>query len=326
MELPGCIQDIVQIFNDYYGEERVCCRRVTAGYDIIVWFPSVVVTNEYGKSHTVRDIFVKIELNNTGKLVRFPTMARSTFTAAEASSNYVHSHCSGILPSSPDRYDNLCFGRGPLNGTMSTLLYSPSLDIWTLFCGELDLYVKTESVAGIPYRRLEHIGYGYGYIINEFVYTSIGSASSDARSPQYKEFYRWFINNYDVPITYNSGVYNIALTETEKVLLTSDAAKKYIEQGHSLPRASFFPAIVVNGKIHRISDNTNIRTGVNPQIYVTFKDRQFPLTILESQSESHSVDVISDREIVIGLFTVIFDLVNFKFHLWKKNLRSNGDS
>lgn len=310
--MPCDAEKVRDIFNDYYGEEKVDFVPNYDDYDIIVWFPVTTITNEYGESTVARDIFVKFTIKSNGKLKVLPRMARATFTDKEVSSGYIHSHCSGYHPRMPNEYFSLCFGTGPINSTFSSLIQNFDEGLWTLLCGELDLYVKTESVAGVPYRRLSNIGAARRYNFTLWCEMSPSNLKYYV-SPDKTHFLRWFLTNYSVPVTYNCGRYVVAMSDTEFLLLVSEAVSKYCDETGHHNWATTRDAILKGDKLYLEGDNSTA-IGVNTSIYIDFKGRTIPLTITSSSSDDDSTSVcICTDNIVQEVYSLINQLLVYKY-------------
>lgn len=311
------IEKVREIFEEYYGEDRVdLVPRYDGTSYIIVWFPSVNVTNENSHSVTIRDVFVRIHIYNTGKLRAFPEMARTTFTYNQAVSNYVHSHCSGGVPTISDQYNHLCFGTGPINRTMASLMASFDESLWTLFCGELDLYTKTESIEGVPYKRLESIGAGYEYNFHPSYHVCYNNGDSIS-----DRIISYILRNTRIPVSYSNGMYNIALPELDYILLISAALDKYLTQVESLPGVMMHNIVIKNGKLyHRIGGAADVNVGINNAIYVTFKGRHVPLRIYGSTPDEQITTVrIAPESVITMVTTVIYRLINLNYGKGRKD-------
>lgn len=310
--MPCNAEKVRDIFNDYYGEEKVDFVPNYDDYDIIVWFPVTTITNEYGESTVARDIFVKFTIKSDGKLKALPKMARATFTDKEVSSGYIHSHCSGYHPRVPNEYFSLCFGTGPINSTFSSLLQNFDEGLWTLLCGELDLYVKTESIAGVPYRRLSNIGAARRYSFILWCEMSPSKLKNSILSDKIR-FLRWFLTNYSVPVTYNCGRYVVAMSDTEFLLLVSEAVSRFCDETGYHGWAATRDAILKGDKLYLRGDNSTA-VGVNTSIYIDFKGRTIPLTITSSSSDEGGTSVcICTDSIVQEVYSLINQLLVYKY-------------
>jgi hypothetical protein len=107
----------------------------------------------------------------------------------------MHSHAhSGITKTSRD-WRSMCLGSGPLVTTTHTLKNNYDLDIWRLFCIELDEYLKVESIAGVPYIRMNRVGNNnnlYAYNITNSGHHNI-QYTIHQYSPLFKDFLKLFI-------------------------------------------------------------------------------------------------------------------------------------
>lgn len=176
MEVPKIIQDIYDTFVEYYKEPFVDLQHPTPNrYNILVYWPEVVVTNEQDQSEVIWELYCKLEVYFNGKLVQKMQFLRSEYNEAQWFSGYIHSHISPMYHAPElEEWKDCCTGTGPINHTLAKLeaasypegpegsyanqeLYK-DMNVWRLFCWELDKYVHVESLAGGPYRRLAHLG------------------------------------------------------------------------------------------------------------------------------------------------------------------------
>lgn len=134
--------------------------------DILVHFPEVKISNEEDHSMLLRDVYIKIPLAGDGALESHFTLNRGTYTVAELKNNYKHSHARPVCRSIENNYEykrglsefnSVCLGHGPIISTESTLLTNYDLDIWKLYCIEIDRYVTVESLSGGPYKSMSSI-------------------------------------------------------------------------------------------------------------------------------------------------------------------------
>lgn len=143
----------IEILKDYYGENRIDCQEDT----ILIYWPEVTVTNEYDRSTLIKELYAKIRIDEEGKLIGTFTLNRAEYTCTEWFNNYMHSHVRTIPKQSLTTFQNSCLGSGPIRDTMNYLNTTFSVDLWMMFSLELDKYVHTESIEGIPYKRMEEM-------------------------------------------------------------------------------------------------------------------------------------------------------------------------
>jgi hypothetical protein len=150
------------IENDYYAHEN--CFYVDESYKatIYVHWPECIIENERHNTHLIKDLYAKLSLTHDGKMCSTFTLTRTTYSKIEWLSDYAHSHICGIpvkdFSCNDEAFSSPCLGTGPIRDTIANLFNAFDINIWRLFCLELDLYVHTESLTGTPYKYLENIG------------------------------------------------------------------------------------------------------------------------------------------------------------------------
>lgn len=187
------VEDIYSLTEEQYkvviDKHKYFIQRCVRISCILIHFPDVTVTNENNNSINIKDLFIKVKVSVTGSLIGTFAIIRTSYSTKQFINDYMHSHIDGIF----DKYGEAaredrfaedisflypCLGSGPIKNTCTTLNVEFNDDIWKLFCYELSLYVKNESLEGIPYRRLENVcsvnkrELEYRSIINSIVHIS----------------------------------------------------------------------------------------------------------------------------------------------------------
>ena len=108
--------------------------------------------------HTIRGLYVRIIIRPTGEIVGLFNIGRSIYTEAEVKAGYVHSHVPSRSPDHLNVFNTPCLGTGPIKSTISILNKEFDENQWLLFCRQLDQYVHTESLIGVPYIRMSRVG------------------------------------------------------------------------------------------------------------------------------------------------------------------------
>lgn len=169
-KVPEIVQTIYQTFIDYFGEVNVDLQSYenniihldhtfSEDYVILVHWREVTITNEYDESIDIWDLYSAVPVSPTGKLKHKPYFTRSTYDEIQWNSKYCHSHLPSLDQRHCETFRGSCLGSGPIDGTIQKLKCNDAdLDIWRLFCWELDKYVHVESLHGGPYRRLKDVG------------------------------------------------------------------------------------------------------------------------------------------------------------------------
>lgn len=194
-------EELLPLIEEYwYGHTR----DVT--YQIIVRFPEVTVTNENNKSVKIQELYARIFVKTSGNLSGKFELIRSYYPLDQWNSDYCHSHISHI---STDWLEP-CTGSGPINRTMARLHQDNDLNIWGLFCYELDKFVRVESIAGVPYRRLESIGLiDTSPVTNPCFTGSVSLKQSIISNELLKDFIETLIKNMPIKVAYMNGSYTL---------------------------------------------------------------------------------------------------------------------
>lgn len=212
-------EDIIKLYKTAYN---------TASGDILVHFPTVKITNEYGKSTIINQLYVKVPININGEEYGTFTMNRSEYTLAELKSDYLHSHVSSIPINNFSNFQHCCLGQGPLNSTQAILNNRFNEDRWRLFCLELSKYVETESLAGIPYHRLENISTRSSAIQNIDNVRNVYYLSSNIYSKHEFEailiaFLSYYLDNNNLVFSFRNGIYSIGMSFIDYLINISNS-------------------------------------------------------------------------------------------------------
>lgn len=197
--------------------------------NILVWWPSVTVTNENDKSIVIQDLYAKIPITVSGTIPMEHSgfrLTRATYSKAQYMCNYLHSHAPTI-PSSSMEFVEPCLGSGPIRGTINNLKMQFDEAFWMLFCQELSLYVTVESLTGVPYHKLEEVGMHHSSGINDYSYSG---------TPRYdicrlfdigwiRRFVKYYLEHGHLAISY-SKCYTVG-TSFQKFMI--DISNSFIE-------------------------------------------------------------------------------------------------
>ena len=238
--VPELIRNIYQVFIDYFGENRVDLQlynssniiqmdsagQETGDYLILVKWDEVTITNEYEESIDIWGLYCVTTITPRGKMRRAPGFTRSTYDDIQWSSNYCHSHVPSLNHSNCAMFRYSCLGTGPIRETIERLKGAASndLDIWRLYCWELDKYVHVESLTGGPYRRLREVGKNSENSFNSFkVSFKFPYPASRICKSFTKELIKIILENNVLKYNFSDGRYLIAMTYPEAVMSISNA-------------------------------------------------------------------------------------------------------
>lgn len=324
------------ILIDYFGDANVDFKE---NNEILIYFPKVTVTNENDKSIEITKLFVKVVVDEDCSLVGTFTMNRSEFTADQFRSDYLHSHVCGI----PARNGNAsyfstpCLGSGPIRQTCITLNREFSEEFWNLFCRELSLYVTRESLRGVPYRHLEHVG------IQNGKWSKIELEPSFYFTPFFKDsvitqFIRDILKDMPFRFNYVNGSYGVAMSPFEWHIAISN---KFIEWYNSRDKEfrervnyrNYMMEAKIEGSTIYGQTNSSFRNDHDLSEFIgrrvcTFKGEEVRLSITEINQhfEDENITLVLNPEICQHILAYILKIVNFGYGNSNKPYNSSDRS
>lgn len=296
---------------------------------IIVYFPQVRITNEHDRYVDINHLWAKVKILCNGTMNGGFGLNRSEYTMLHMSSDYMHSHVSGINTYNFSDFRSPCLGSGPIRDTINSLNRDFDEDIWNLFCLELGKYVTVESIEGTPYRYLERIGSNTMNIgIDSYItYTKPYYYSNSLTTLKLKEFIKYFIDSKGLKFNYMNNSYSIGIPFIEYITLISNSFiswyndqynKRFLTKSYDyLVRHGVIQKCIIDkGKIYYNSDVDRLN---NYNQYVgkkvcTFKGEDITITItdLDKVNESN-YSVILNPQIALFILTNILKVLNYRY-------------
>lgn len=360
------LKNVIEIFNEYFGEDRVdfslistleeftnCAQNrdfildteewktlivglMSWRYSILVYFPEVTITNESNKSAVLKDLYVKIIVNSDGRLFSgYIYMTRASYSRAELDSDYMHSHCPGIPRYITDEgcfeFLKMCLGSGPINGTINTLYTTYDEDKWTLFCWELDKVVRTESLVGIPYRKLENIGFDEGSALRVYVNYSINyDQKLHLKAEIIEDFVKYIIDSKQLKFVYSFNVYELGMSYRDYIVTISNL---FISWYNSLPettKAEINTSLIISGCLYKVTEffiyenfrkySGNIDTLQTTKV-CTFKGRDIYVKITDNTTVNTPYTcTLMLKSVADTILTCLLNTINYGYKNSKANL------
>lgn len=299
--------------------------------DIITHFPKVTITNEYGDSVEVENLWTKTPVTWMGQGKGWFRMNRSTYEASHMEADYMHSHVAGIPWSGFDEFQSVCTGSGPINSTLGSLATSFDAAIWQLYCLELERYVATESISGGPYRRMKDIGRDSSSLRKFFKKRdALGIGGSVYTSEMKKEFLEYILKSGKLKFNYVKGSYGLATPFADTVMIISNLFIEYFNKRYgevtgmpSRERLKDYgiikEAIISNGCIYdpRSTSGRNFREYVGKHV-LTFKDKDITLEVKGLTDRPTNTFTILNIDIIGEYVWSILNLLNCEYGNSKK--------
>lgn len=326
-----CNHDIIKVIGE---------NKFNSGY-ILVHFPHVRITNEFGRFVDVHHLYAKVALLYNGTLQYKFFLNRAEYPYSHFYSNYMHSHISNIPKDDFTNFQCPCTGRGPIINTISTLNKEFDSDMWKLFCLELSKFVETESISGVPYHELEKIG-----ISNEsancksFLLINSITYSSDAMS-LIKDFTSYFIKHSKLKFNYANNSYSIGMSFTEYMIMISNEFIKWYNEGCSAVRLGSNPfetlkhmgllctGNILNNTIYYSNETTNNiierYMSYNDKHMCFFKGRDIKIKILgPSKMDTSEKSIFLRENIALYILSKILRIINYKYGKTKQRNSENS--
>lgn len=339
-ELSEKAREIYEVFKDYFEDKNVDIQKVTSNcLIIIVYFPVVKITNEHDRCVVINDLWAKVKISNFyGTLIDKFTLNRSQYDLTQYLENYMHSHVSNIPKEDPTQFQNSCLGTGPIIETIDTLHREYNVDIWKLFCLELDKYVHTESISGVPYHRLEALGHSNGY--NKFGNPcSLPVVNSWSRIPNIeKAFVRYLIEKKVLKFNYVGNSYSLGMNHFDLILLISNIFIEWYNTiylkniknlefeeaedsifDHLMDSKFLEEFIIYNKCIYSINPNTRVdrieevKANIGKQV-LTFKGEPVYLNITGiDKSKTQNKAILINPYMISYWLCIILKVLNYRY-------------
>jgi hypothetical protein len=291
---------------------------------LLVHFPQVRVTNEYNKFVDIKDLFAKVEIDLNGGLAGRFRLNRSHYPLTHLMSGYMHSHVSYINFNDFTEFQYVCTGSGPINTTIANLNRGFDEDLWNLFCLELSKFVEVESVAGVPYHRLENIGTlhrTYGENFN-----MVHSITFDlAAKIMLLDFTAHFLKSNKLRFNFRNGNFSIGMSYIEYMLLVSNEFISWYNKKHKEGKYTYDNnilkskwiirnCIIANGKLYNDSMyNTNEYLRNEGKLVCVFKGKEYRLTISSIINANNNLSTILNPNIAMFILTKALNILNYKY-------------
>ena len=292
---------------------------------ILVWFPKLKITNEYDESVEVEDFWAKVEITYTGKMHWQFKLNRSTYLKSHVTSDYMHSHVNGIDLGL--RFSGCCLGTGPIKNTINSLNMDYDESLWQLFCFELNKYVQTESIAGVPYRRMSTIKSSeYNNKINYFHYINdYDFAYSDDIKEIIFSFTEYFLNKKKLKFNYFNNSYGLGMSFLEYMLTISNCFIEWYNENTKQGTVNISPNTlynnnilqrvnIINNSIYTIRNSNNSSSLLSKlgTTMFTFKGRDIVLNIIDD-SETENYSTILNIDIATAILNSVLKTINVNY-------------
>lgn len=324
------------IMSEFYRDYilRVISNKF-GNISILIYFPSVTVTNEYDKSVEIQKLFAKVDIDVKGLMRNGVTFNRAEYPLSQLLNKYMHSHIQDIEYSNLRRFKSSCLGSGPIRDTISMLCVDYDTLRWQMFALELSKYVQVESIAGNPYKRMEHIKkadisqqYREFIPMNEYVFDSSIRLNYDFLL---KNFIRHLISLKKLKFNYYNNSFGLAMSYIEFNIFVSNEFINWFNSnlGTLIPvdddryllqtmigNALLIKCSIINNTINIYSSNQrnvdNIIERAKSQFACTFKGENIPITVTNDIVEDNNL-IMLHPNITNLIFNKLISITNINY-------------
>jgi hypothetical protein len=348
MFYPEAIYDI---FKEFFGEERVDMQGFTKKEDleniipknisveditkpsyketltrsnykdifILIHFPEVRITNENDRYVDVKHLWAKVLILPDGTLNGRFLLNRSEYLRTHYENDYMHSHSPGI---SHD-FNSVCTGSGPINNTIAALNRSYDSDMWQMFCLELSKFIETESLNGVPFRKLENIGTSSMVVYSDNFKITPSITIDDRYKTIVNDFIEHLIKSKLLKFNFTYGRISLSMSYTEYIIIISNEfiswynesfnSKKYnIHYNELIDEEIICKVKIDNFKIFTPKRNTLSRR-ISNSVLFTFKGEEIRVKIVDDTCIDENMCIILHPCIADYIIYKILQCINYKY-------------
>ena len=317
----GILDYITPYISNFLGMNRNMFKT------IIVHFPNVRVTNEYDKFIDIQDLYASVKIRYDGRLQEYFRLARTTYPYKQFKAGYAHSHMMRVNSSDAGQWSYPCTGIGPINNTMETLKANYNEQFWGLFTFELAKYVTVESIAGVPYIRLEEVDKGD---IDESMSNFNSRGKNILRGPikhLINAFTQYYAEKHKFKFQFVNGQYQIGESPVSMIVNLSNEFIAFLNDYRC--RIANMPTlqelkrthvlqnyVVANGRIYQIfNDGRDISaaTSANSRDLFRFKGKMVKLKILFDDNTIENFSLLLTKNYCEVIITNVLSIINYQY-------------
>lgn len=145
------LNNIITSAEEQFGKG---CIDVSDDIYFIIKVPDTTITNEKGTEYINRGIYVKVNKGTALFIV-----GKAYYTSQEMGLGFIHPHVNPFKDH--NLFSTPCLGQGPLRSLIAEIDAERDeetlISLWDLYMMQLKVFLETESIAGIPYVRLDKV-------------------------------------------------------------------------------------------------------------------------------------------------------------------------
>ena len=294
------------------------CLKENIKCKITIHFPQVKITNDNDKSIIIKDMYARFFIKQNGTLIEDVTFCKTTYDTLQWDSKYIHSHITSLDYDEINRFKGSCLGRGPLSSTIPSLYLENNINLWSLFCYELDNYLQVESLVGRPYRYLEQIKSGKEKIIQYEQIPNNYKIYEENILDIILQFVEYLIKNNLLKFSFNGNNYtfhdsllkNHILLSNEFIKFYNDTFKYIFNLNELFDKNILTYCKIEQNKI--FSNSTEESLNYNNRFMFNFKNKPIYLKIEKNNNSDieNNYSILLNKNIVNKILYYITILIN----------------
>lgn len=287
---------------------------------IIVYYPSITLTNEHGNTHTITDVYVETTLPDLSIY-----LTRTSYTQEEVDIGYTHSHvntynfgefslfCTGSSNTVINRIKDNIFS---IIGRSSDS--KKSSDYVNLFTNKITSFIieeqrilDVESLDGVPYIKMSSISDGKSEDVpifvkpSNYIYTALDGFYGTDRI-HIVDFIKYYISLQLDDFIYNGKCWQLDCSDAEFINRVTRVAKTY---RYIYKKEKFFENVIIKDGLYYKKKETPNNYALNHNTDWTFKGNTLPIRVLRKKEVYHYKKILK-RSIINYLYGVSLNLIN----------------
>ena len=287
---------------------------------IIVYYPSITLTNEHGNTHTITDVYVETTLPDLSIY-----LTRTSYTQEEVDVGYTHSH---VNTYNFGKFSLFCTGSSNtvinrIKGNIFSIIgrssdSKKSSDYVNLFTNKITSFIieeqrilDVESLNGVPYIKMSSISDGKSEDVpifvkpTNYIHTALNGFYGTDRI-HIVDFIKYYISLQLDDFIYNGKCWQLDCSDAEFINRVTRVAKTY---RYIYKKEKFFENVIIKDGLYYKKKETPNNYALNPNTDWTFKGNTLPIRVLGKKEVYHYKKILK-RSIINYLYGVLLNLIN----------------
>lgn len=301
----------IKIVESFFGKENV---DSTDKCYIVIYFPEIKIRNEFNESRVLTDIYVRVCVDDDGKIKPEISLIRGSVTFQEYKCGYMHSHV--ISTSYFNYYRHICLGSGPIVDTINVIdgiitRGESCAEMYRLFCMQLKILLETESIAGVPYISMSTINDSERC---EKIISFIKQCYRTKLDDKIIDFIKELCKTRPFNFSYFKGFYRIAHSDQDIALIITNEYIKYINKNKFPIKeeiGKFIHCVYNNGFIYKTHDFLSESKKYKKTPIIEFNGNPVFFNIIENDEKQNNEFLLLNPTYMFIIVNTLLNLINY---------------